>query len=688
MRKVRSLVALVTIAAMLLSLGGLAGAAQFSDVPSDSKYAKAVSLLSDINVVKGYPDNTFRPANTLTREEFAAFVVRALGKENLAQSLANERTRFKDDAQIANWARGYVVYAASAGIIRGFPDNTFRPRNKVTYAEALAMLVRALGFEKYAQTKGSWPVNYLTVAEEIKLTKDLGTFQANLPIARGEMAIATYNAVVVDVRPNPDAQSNGEPQWNPDPANDPGAYSLLRRAHGWTKDQYRDRILRALISGQFKSYDAAAKKIELQNGAKYDVVASNILVINNDEQNPKDINDANVGLKVGEQIVLTYDEQQQKVIKVSVTRDTFANYLLVGVDVTNQQLQIDLDDTDAQAAKAVTVSSSAQVVLDGQVKTLSDLQQALQALRSAYGPGADAVVTVRTLGNNSADGNNDNVYDAPAIYVSVITQQTVTGAVKYTGQDAAGKFVVLGVGNQDRRIYLGKPLEGATWTAGDSVTLLLGHDGKAYQKLTAVPTVEVFWAHLVGLTTTPDGQKLVEGVFHVKGISTKTTRTIAGKQDGQGNYQTSLNDSSCAPAGQNDVNVSGIVAVRVENGRVAGVDDGHYWVDATSCSNYSGLGKTAVPSGATTVKATWNSSLNGWVFTYNNATYVIPGDAVVLKKPASGDAYEHSSKDFGQYAQNNEVVLADATNSSDVYYVESGGVRVVQIVAGTWVQTQ
>ena len=52
--------------------------------------------------------------------------------------------QFVDSASIADWARDAVVTAVNNQIIRGYPDNTFKPGSKATRAEAVAVIINAL----------------------------------------------------------------------------------------------------------------------------------------------------------------------------------------------------------------------------------------------------------------------------------------------------------------------------------------------------------------------------------------------------------------------------------------------------------------------------------------------------------------------------------------------------------------
>lgn len=93
-----------------------------------------------VRVVSGYEDGTFRPDRMVTRQEFVKLAVLALGlKPEEASQLP-----FADAASVPQWARGYVAAAASAGLVKGYEDGTFRPLATATRAEAAAVVWRVL----------------------------------------------------------------------------------------------------------------------------------------------------------------------------------------------------------------------------------------------------------------------------------------------------------------------------------------------------------------------------------------------------------------------------------------------------------------------------------------------------------------------------------------------------------------
>jgi hypothetical protein len=101
-------------------------------------------------VINGYEDGTFRPEGDITRAEFAAMLVRALG---LPEGMG-ENTFFDVDAD--DWPCGYVETAAAYGIINGYEDGTFRPQDNITCEQAMTMTARAMAITKldYTLTQG------------------------------------------------------------------------------------------------------------------------------------------------------------------------------------------------------------------------------------------------------------------------------------------------------------------------------------------------------------------------------------------------------------------------------------------------------------------------------------------------------------------------------------------------------
>lgn len=98
-----------------------------------------ISTAAAHGVVNGYNANYFHPDDCITREQMAAMITRAANLEKPDHNIT-----FEDSNQISNWAKDAVNQAAESGIICGYPDNTFKPQNNLTRAEAAVVFERVL----------------------------------------------------------------------------------------------------------------------------------------------------------------------------------------------------------------------------------------------------------------------------------------------------------------------------------------------------------------------------------------------------------------------------------------------------------------------------------------------------------------------------------------------------------------
>lgn len=186
MRKVLSF---VLVLSLVLGSFGFAFAAPMSDV-AGTDYEDAVNVLTDLGVVDGYPDGTYKPAGIVTRAEMAKIVVTALGLEDYAVGTS----KFSDMA--GNWADKYVAYATSLGIIAGYPDGTFKPNATVSYDEAATMLVAALGYTPDSLV-GTWPANYVTKAKTLGVLDGVKSGAAGA--IRGDIATMAYKTLGLSI---------------------------------------------------------------------------------------------------------------------------------------------------------------------------------------------------------------------------------------------------------------------------------------------------------------------------------------------------------------------------------------------------------------------------------------------------------------------------------------------------------
>ena len=123
----------------------VAGISPFRDVDSVSGYCgKAVLWATRCGLAAGYEDGTFRPNDSVSRQEFAVFLARYIDLAGLTLPLLRPYTAFADEAGIYSYAADAVRLLYCGGVIGGKDGNCFDPLGTATRAEAAAMLHRLL----------------------------------------------------------------------------------------------------------------------------------------------------------------------------------------------------------------------------------------------------------------------------------------------------------------------------------------------------------------------------------------------------------------------------------------------------------------------------------------------------------------------------------------------------------------
>lgn len=183
----------------LLPTWAFASADSFSDV-ENADVARNVEVLQLMGVVSGDGNGLFRPYSRLTRAEFCKMAVEFSGEGSNAFAYRS-RTIFPD-VRTSHWAVGYINYATTPpaekkpALMHGFPDGTFLPNKEISFAEAVTVLMRVLGYSD-ADVGGAWPQGYLDLASAKKLTKGL-SLSSDTAITRAQAAQMFVNALSVE----------------------------------------------------------------------------------------------------------------------------------------------------------------------------------------------------------------------------------------------------------------------------------------------------------------------------------------------------------------------------------------------------------------------------------------------------------------------------------------------------------
>jgi murein DD-endopeptidase MepM/ murein hydrolase activator NlpD len=175
----------------------------FTDLNQNDENFVAINFLKNNDIVKGYPDGSFKPASKVSRVEALKFIYEGLNKEVRPKAMLE----FADTDSKAWYAR-YIAAAQKDGVIKGYAGNLFKPANSVTRAEFIKMLMEASGFDgkSYVPSKQpysdvvvkDWYYTYIGLARDKNLL-DTSTnlFRPNQEMTRSEVAQILYKTILM-----------------------------------------------------------------------------------------------------------------------------------------------------------------------------------------------------------------------------------------------------------------------------------------------------------------------------------------------------------------------------------------------------------------------------------------------------------------------------------------------------------
>ena len=144
---------LLAKALMLAVVFGVSTAASFAkdyaDLPKDHWAYKQIQILTDFNVVVGYPDGNYRPDQNVTRAEFATMVIKAFEQQ---KADIKKPAKFSDVKE-GDWFYGMVQRAVMFDLLKGYPDGHFDPYGTVSRGHVIATTVNALTTETISNQK-------------------------------------------------------------------------------------------------------------------------------------------------------------------------------------------------------------------------------------------------------------------------------------------------------------------------------------------------------------------------------------------------------------------------------------------------------------------------------------------------------------------------------------------------------
>ena len=353
-KNLKKLISTVAAVAMLASTASVF-ALDFPDVDESASYANSVEALTALGVVNGDDNGLFNPENTVTRAEFAKMTVEALGEGDAAAS--STYTKFADTK--GHWAAGYVEAGVSAGFINGYDENNFGPDDTVQYAQAVKMLVGALGYDVYASKQGGWPSGYLSYGSSLDIINGVSVASNETELTRAQCAVLIFNAMkaprcIVD---GYDISSNGDyvPKYDVKDGDGKEWQTLLTKRNAYV---VKGRVTDTSKTGT--SLDEGEVTFKVENAENFDGSYYKIYTDSNDVEKGFTTVTALVGDTDAENMLFTYAEAVLS--KDKYTGDwTIVSIVPYGKSETVEFAadDVDVDDTTSIAAGKVAVFKSA-----------------------------------------------------------------------------------------------------------------------------------------------------------------------------------------------------------------------------------------------------------------------------------------------------------------------------------------
>ncbi len=157
----------------------------------------SIRNLVTAGAVSGYPDNTFKPENKITRAEFAAILVKAF------ELKAEGAKIFADTA--GHWAEDYIAAAAACGVVSGYDADSFGPDDLITREQMAVLITKAVklspvaGEIRYGDSSAvsTWAIDAVAAATENGIMKGYpdNTFQPQGSATRAEAVTVIVNAM-------------------------------------------------------------------------------------------------------------------------------------------------------------------------------------------------------------------------------------------------------------------------------------------------------------------------------------------------------------------------------------------------------------------------------------------------------------------------------------------------------------
>lgn len=446
----------LSVALIVLILASILTPANALEVSSE----EIAEVMESLGIMNGYPDGNLHLGDKLTRAQFAKIMINASVYKNSVSSRSTT-SPFRD-VQYSNWAAPYVSVAVSNGLMKGYPDATFKPDKNVTLEEAVTVALTFMGYTS-SDFGSSWPYGQLSLAANIGLIKNVSSSAGN-EITRQDAMRIVYNML------NSNTKSGTS-------YIDSTGYRLLE-----------DVIL---IATSNEDPSLGAGKVSTSDGI-YKVAET----FNEDSIGKK----GNAILNINDEVICFMPSSQQ--IETYTAYAALENDIIVAAEGgytsalgLSSGTTVYVDGTKKTAADAVSKISVGDIVKVSKINGKIDF--VVISGNTLAGPvtaaGSDWVnlfntdvsgATLLRNGNKASVSDintNDILYYSDSLNTIWAYNKKITGVYEnaYPNQDQPSKITVSGIDySLETATAFNKLCSTGTFDTGDSVTLLLGKDGK------------------------------------------------------------------------------------------------------------------------------------------------------------------------------------------------------------------
>jgi hypothetical protein len=183
---------MIAMVLLILSFTATVTCAYAEEASSDD----IAGVMQSLNIMTGYPDGSLHLSDKLTRAQFSKMMINASRYKNSVSSRSTISPFC--DVQYTSWAAPYVNVAVSNSLMKGYPDATFKPDKNVTLEEAVTVALNLLGYTR-DDFGSSWPYGQLSTAVNIGLLKGVSS-SAGMEITRGDAIHIIYNMLNGNVK--------------------------------------------------------------------------------------------------------------------------------------------------------------------------------------------------------------------------------------------------------------------------------------------------------------------------------------------------------------------------------------------------------------------------------------------------------------------------------------------------------